>query len=344
MSVYIDRKYLYLVSSRLEQFKQRKEDLFNFRCPICGDSRKHKYKARGYVFRKDNDYYYRCHNCNIGLTFGNFLKRIDDNSYKNYVVERYTAGETGHSNYQKPTFDELRGNAHSRLIKTDEPTPKLTSIADLDSAHYARQYVEGRGITEKFWNELYYTPNFREFMNAHFPNHGKEEERIPADDRLIMFYTDEQGNVTNVAGRSLSNSKIRYMTIKVAEGKKLFGTHRVNKHKPIIVVEGQIDSLFLDNAVASGDSSLVLVGEYYRERGLDTILAFDNEPRNKDIASQMNKAIEGNFPVVIWPPEIPEGEDINTMVAAGIDVMKVIQENVYTGLMAKLKFTDWKKV
>ena len=43
----IDSKYIGLVSSRLQKFKRVKADLYNFRCPICGDSQKHKNKARG---------------------------------------------------------------------------------------------------------------------------------------------------------------------------------------------------------------------------------------------------------------------------------------------------------
>ena len=57
MSVYIDRKFLGFVSSRLEQYKQKQTDLYNFRCPYCGDSQKNKLKARGYVYRKSNDYF-----------------------------------------------------------------------------------------------------------------------------------------------------------------------------------------------------------------------------------------------------------------------------------------------
>ena len=35
----IDSKYIGLVSSRLQKFKRVKANLYNFRCPICGDSR-----------------------------------------------------------------------------------------------------------------------------------------------------------------------------------------------------------------------------------------------------------------------------------------------------------------
>ena len=46
----VDSKYITLLSSRLPKFKRVKPNLFNFRCPICGDSQKHKNKARGYIY------------------------------------------------------------------------------------------------------------------------------------------------------------------------------------------------------------------------------------------------------------------------------------------------------
>lgn len=348
MSVYIDRKYLLLISSRLHLFRQKKDDLFNFRCPICGDSRKHKLKARGYVFRKDNDYFYRCHNCNIGLTFSNFLKQIDSYTHQQYALERYSEGSNGHSNYEKPNFDELKGNAFSRLSETEKPTTvknpreNIKSIDTLGLEHYATQYVIGRKIPEKFWSELYFTEHFKDFMDASFPEHDKED--IPNDDRLVMFYTNENGDITNVAGRTLSGSKIRYITIKVSDEKKLFGTHRVDKSKPVVVVEGQIDSYFIENCVASGDSNLVGVADLYKSLGVQTVLAYDNEPRNRDIVKQMGKAIEAGYSVVIWPQEIPEGEDVNSMVEKGYDVDSLIASNIYKGLTANLKYVEWKKV
>ena len=49
---YIDVKYLNLISPMLPLFKKKGDNLWNFRCPYCGDSQKSRTKARGYVFRK----------------------------------------------------------------------------------------------------------------------------------------------------------------------------------------------------------------------------------------------------------------------------------------------------
>ena len=44
---HVDAKYISLLSTRLEKFKKVKPTLCNFRCPICGDSKKNKNKTRG---------------------------------------------------------------------------------------------------------------------------------------------------------------------------------------------------------------------------------------------------------------------------------------------------------
>lgn len=338
MSVYIDRKYLGYVSHKLERFSQKNTDLYNFRCPFCGDSQKNKLKSRGYIFRKDNDYYYRCHNCGVSSTFSNFLKQIDQTSHKEYVLERYAAGDNSHSNYKKPTFNELRGNAFTHFAQTI-PKFKLDSIAELPDEHHAREYILNRGIPKSRWADIYYTEAFKDFLDSEYPDHGKES--IPNDERLVLLYKDEQGVITNIAGRALGKSKIRYVTIKVSEGKKVYGLEKADKNQKIYIVEGQFDSMFLSNCLASGDSNLLSVANYI---GCDynSVLVWDNEPRNKEIVKALESAINSDMHVVIWE-EQTNGKDINEMVLNGIDVQSKIEQRTFTGPAAKLEFIKWKR-
>ena len=85
----IDSKYIGLISSRLQKFKRVKPDLYNFRCPVCGDSKKHKNKARGYLYAVKADMNFRWHNCGASMTFSNFLKEIVPNIHNQYVFERF---------------------------------------------------------------------------------------------------------------------------------------------------------------------------------------------------------------------------------------------------------------
>ena len=356
MSAFIDRKYLGFISHKLEQFKQKKQDLYNFRCFYCGDSKKNKLKTRGYIYRKSNDYFYICHNCGKSTTFGKFLQEFDGETYRQYALERYSSGETGNHNYKKPTFDELRGNAFSRLHRTgeaevvEEEKPKLgktwdtiglESVANLMDGHYARDYIKKRKIPEKYWNEIFFAPHFKDFLDTEFPDHGKED--VPNDDRIVLCYTNENGEVTNVAGRALSDTKIRYVTIKVKDEKKLFGLHRLQKQNRVYVLEGQFDSFFIPNSVASGDSNLGGVAGVLQD--VDLVLVYDNEPRNKDIVKQIEKSIDKGYNVCLFP-ESAKGKDINEMIQNGLtsdEIKGIIDTNTFSGLTAKLKFTHCKR-
>ena len=82
MSIYVDQKYINLLSGQLERFTRKRDDLYNFRCPICGDSQKKKHKARGYVYRKENLLFYRCHNCSASMSLAILIKEINPESIK----------------------------------------------------------------------------------------------------------------------------------------------------------------------------------------------------------------------------------------------------------------------
>lgn len=344
MSIYIDRKFIGLVQFRLEGFVQKKPDLYNFRCPFCLDSKKSKNKSRGYIYKLNGieSYAYRCHNCGKSISFGHFLQAIDETSYKQYVLEKYVQGVNAHAPVAKPNFSSLKGNA-AEYFRNHPKNLSISSVYNLPKNHDARAYIEDRRIPEKFWNEIYFTEKFYDFLNTDFPDHGKEPEEVPNDARIILLYTDTDGYVTHVAGRALDKTnKLRYLTIKVSDvDRKIFGAHRLDLEKPAYVVEGQFDSLFLENCVASGDANLLGVADHFQTG--HWVLVFDNEPRNRDICRHMEHAIDRGYDVVVYPDTI-EQKDINDMVLAGIDVQTLVRENTCKGAIAMIKFQRWKRV
>ena len=91
---HIDSKFINLLSAKLQKFKRVKSNLYNFRCPICGDSHKNKSKTRGYLYSVKADINYKCHNCGASMTFSSFLKQQDPILHKQYVFERFKQGTT----------------------------------------------------------------------------------------------------------------------------------------------------------------------------------------------------------------------------------------------------------
>ncbi len=141
----------------------------------------------------------------------------------------------------------------------------------------------------------------------------------------------------------MSESKIRYVTVKVTDEKKLFGLHRLCKQERVYVLEGQFDSFFVSNSVASGDSNLGGVAAILPE--LDTVLVYDNEPRNRDIVKQIEKSIDKGHKVCLFP-ESAIGKDINEMMQNGLTseaIKDIIDRNTFDGLKAKLVFSNWKR-
>jgi transcription elongation factor Elf1 len=331
----IDSKYVGLVSSRLQKFKQVKNGLYNFRCPYCGDSQRHKNKARGYIYRLKNDHNFKCHNCGVSRTFTNFLKDLDSSLYDQYVMERYKSGITGkNSNTPTPKF-EFEKPVFDKKYKINLPT-----IAELNTEHPAKVYLQNRKIPEKFLNQLYYCEEFKQWTNEQkytFESTDQDEPRI-----IIPLINN--GTIFGFQGRSLNkNSKIKYITIILEEHHpKIYGLDRLDWDKTVYITEGPIDSMFLDNAIAMVGAD---IDKMFFVANFETnfVMVYDNEKRNKQIVDRIQKAIDLNFPVVIWPSDIKE-KDINDMVLAGLDVGDMLKSNTYSGLEAKTKLISWKRV
>ena len=327
----VDSKFIGLVSSRLEKFKRIKPNLYNCRCPICGDSQKHRNKARGYFYAIKANTNYKCHNCGASLSFNNFLKQIDPILHKRYIMEKFKDGHTSGSgkgnsfvveepkfNFDKPVFDTVKINL------------PLASKNDR-----ASNYLKKRKLNP---TKFFYAEKFKEFCNSlkrkSFTNITKDHARI-----VIPFY-DADNRLIGFQGRSLDAwIQPKYLTIMInEEAPKIYGLDRIDKDKTIYVVEGPFDSTFIENSIALCGSDGDV--EYFKESNY--VYAYDNEPRNKEIVSRIERCINNNKRVVIWPKSIRE-KDINDMVLAGHNVQDIVESNNYSGLEAKLNFTNWRK-
>ena len=319
----IDSKYIGLLSSRLDKYKRVKAGLYNFRCPICGDSQKNKNKTRGYLYQVKNNTNFKCHNCGASMSFNNFLKHLDTTLHKQYTMEKFKNGFTG-KNFaaEEPKFD------------FKAPTFKTSIVLPLCSEVEAgRTYLENRGVDP---SKFYFAENFKEFVNSYKQTFGsdvRQESRI-----IIPLYRNK--NLIGFQGRSLGKSSIKYITIMLDEDEpKIFGLDEINTKLPVYVVEGPLDSTFVDNSVAlcGSDGDVRCLDE------CDLVFVYDNEPRNREIVRRIEDCIRRNQSVVIWPDTIKD-KDINDMFLSGHNVMSVIKSNTYVGLEALLKFRNWKKV
>ena len=320
----IDSKYIGLVSSRLQKFKRVKADLFNFRCPICGDSQKHKNKARGYFYQVKTNTNYKCHNCGASMSFNNFLKQIDSTLHKQYTMEKFKEGFTG----RNFVVDEPKLEFTKPIFRKKIDLPRASEVP------VAKNYLEKRNLDA---SQFYFAAQFKEWTNTQkhtFDTIGRDESRI-----IIPMY-DTDKNLIGFQGRSLGPNSVKYITVMLQdEAPKLFGLDKIDDTKPIYITEGPFDSTFLENSVAMCGSDLD-IGSF----GWSSyIWVFDNEPRNREIIERINKTIDRGDQIVIWPSNIHE-KDINDMVLSGHNVKSIVESNTYSSLQAKIKFNIWKKV
>lgn len=213
----------------------------------------------------------------------------------------------------------------------------IPSIEELPSEHFAKQWCIDRKIPSAFWKILFFASDFKKFVLDDF---GQEytNSLFSGDVRLVIPFYDKNENIFMLQGRTLGNSKLRYISLKFdKDKKKIYGEERLNENSIVYVVEGPIDSLFINNSVAIAGSELGTVLYKYKH----PIFIFDNEPYNKEVISLMKKVVDAGKKIVIWPRHIKQ-KDINDMVLDDIDVEKEIRENTFEGLEAQAKFMFWK--
>ena len=320
----VDSKYIGLVSSRLKKFKRVKGDLYNFRCPLCGDSKKHKNKARGYIYPLKSDMNYKCHNCGASSTFSNFLKQIDPTLHKQYVFEKFQTRNTGKGSIiETPKLDFKKP-----VFKKSLDLPKASEVP------VAKKYLEKRKLDP---TKFYFASKFKKWVNTQkktFDTTHRDESRI-----IIPMY-DTERNLIGFQGRALGPNFVKYITVMLNENApKIYGLERINPEETVYVVEGPFDSTFVKNSIALCGSD----GDMAHLKGSSIVYVYDNEPRNQEILGRIERCIDRGERVVIWPTGI-EQKDINDMFLVGYDIMDTLKSNTYSGLEAKIKFNNWKKV
>lgn len=205
-------------------------DYFNFRCQICGDSKKSKSKKRGYILKKRKPWVYFCHNCFYKKTVEQWLKEFFPQYYKDYYSELIRSKEN----------------------KKQEPLPKLKNPT-VRKRSPEKQHTKFFVPILKGANQL-----FERAINL------CEERKIPEDiwvkwfvatdgmykNRLIIPFFDDKGKIYYYQGRSLfPNMEPKYLS-RPGDHNSIYNYYNVDNSKPVVVLEGPIDSNFVENSVA----------------------------------------------------------------------------------------------
>lgn len=340
--LWIDIKYANLLSIQLEQYavKQQSPFLANFRCPICGDSQKNRKKARGYLFTKVNGLFYKCHNCSVSTTLGNLIKQVNPSIFDQYRLERYTEGlDIG--NAPRPHAKVEFGNFTPHFEEKSPLDRLFDKVSELPDHNIAVRYLKQRKIPRDKWDTIYFAYETKKLAEM-CPDY--DEIVTFEEPRIILPFIDRNKNLVGVTARAVDKSKMRYVTLRIDKVKPMvYNLNNIDTTKQVYCVEGPLDSMFLDNAVAAGSSDLAKVANVIPKG--NTTLIFDNQPRNRSVVNIMRKAMEEGWNICVWPDTILE-KDINDMILAGkdsLELQKVINTNTHSGLSLRLKLNAWSK-
>ncbi len=332
--MWLEKKYILLLGTSLQNFKQKSDDLFNFKCPICGDSKVNSHKSRGYIFEIDGNYRYMCHNCGDSRTFQSLLKVTNIQLFREYRFEKFKGKERKITPKKKEIDTSIIKNNY--VLKCRD----LTQYTD---EHISHVYAEKRQIPVSKYKEIYYTDDFSKF-EIDFP---KYKNKLPKDERIVFIFYNRNKEMVGLSGRKIRKSdQNKYVILKFKEDEPLFyNVENINFNKPVFVVEGQLDSMYLDNCLAVSGSDFKKLEQLANKDKF--VLVYDNQPRNPEIVKKMGQMISEGWKLVIWPESDHSGKkDINSYVieTSHQELKKMVENIIYSGLQATVRFKEWKKI
>lgn len=334
--LWLEQKYISLLSMYLDGFKKVDKNTYNFKCNICGDSAS-KRKMRGYLYLKRGKYSFFCHNCSASRSLDVFMKEVNPTLYSQYVFEKIQ------ENKPVKVDPDIQYKMDIPQFK-ENPIQSLYKIEDLPNKHPAKEYLVSRNISRDWFGKLYYVDQFKQWINGIVP--GKFENTKTDSGRVIIPIIIN-GEIVGVNGRSLNpTDTLRYICIMFnTEAPRIFNYDNIDVTKRIYVFEGSFDSMFIPNSLAVCGGQLIAGIEHFTIPKDNFCIVYDNEPRNKTIADNVRKAALLGYHVCIWQYD-NSFKDVNDLINNGMspeDIKVKIDRRTFTGTRALLEWNTWKK-
>jgi len=330
-----DIEFLKLASVHLDRFHRTGGDVYNFRCPFCGDSQKSKTKARAYVYPKGNHMIFTCHNCGEPANMHKLLQRVDPALANQYSLKSFVNG-----GIRKSKSHDFSYTPTIQILDEIQPDMNVPSIAELKNDHPAKVHLlQNRKLPEHRLNDLYYTEDFAKYIKEIAPHVDKE--LMENDARIIIPLRNKSGTLIGVQGNTIHNDGQRYITIQMIEETLFWNRDNIDENQPTLVFEGAYDAMFFDNAIATLSNSSMQKADMENK-----ILVFDNEPMNPHTVRFMENAARNGLTLCVWGPPFNHQKDVNDMIKSGFSADQVydfIIKNSYNGLRLTLEINEWKK-
>ena len=222
---------------------------------------------------------------------------------------------------------------------------------------------QGRAINYRDEANARYTAKYLTARTKLAPGDLGKEDKVMFDGRYLTTSKDssiprgEWQNAEKEPSIRRTHMDIRDVRHCQASHKLWYGQWRVNPDKRVYLVEGPLDSLFLDNCMASVGLNLPSLKTVKLDtnknkipffpshlQNSDCTFVIDNEPRNTAVVATVRKIIDIGMDVVIWPEDMRE-KDINDLAyrLSKKKIKKLIDEHTFNGLEAFARMNTWKR-
>ena len=286
-----------LVTNEIHQ-ATRTHKGYNFRCPVCGDSKDTWKAGRGHLLLNKAPFMYYCFNgdCEAGqgISAMNFMKEYYPTYHKEYIKQIISLNKESREK-KELRKEKAKKNLYTveRVLPIDKTTnkPDITDVKDfikrnkdklvtMDSiTNYpeALSFCAKRGLPENVYKKWLYVTNPESYIKH----------------RIIIPFKNSQGNMYFYQARTIVGEEPKYKNA-VSDLRPIYNYYEANFEKPVMIVEGPIDSLFLENSVA-------LCGVKYDDRMVNAIkykyFIFDDDKTGREIAK---KHLEAGQHVFLW--------------------------------------------
>lgn len=306
-----------IVSKYAADVKKNDGEEVHMRCPLCGDSKKSRTKARGHYYKKTGTYY--CFNCNEfmpGLKFASLISGIDEkdilSKFNRSYLEEMMTGMGLSKNYRKK--EKVITNPNAIVY------PKVRTLNGIEL-----DYLKKRRITElTFFDKL--------DINGITAKQG-DFIFIPwmFDRKLVNYQIHNYNKYKAIPKYLFSKHGI----------KPIYGLDRIDtSFKKLVIFEGVFDSLFIKNGIAIGGKTMTEFQKYIfdsRYPDYEIVLAFDNDVAGLTSMKKMFQR-DGNVNYKFFKPDFNGMKDVNDYVMkSNIDLKRIgseefVEDNSISGI------------
>ena len=257
--------------------KTRNSSEINFRCPICGDSRRNKSKKRGYFYRRTGTFY--CFNCGTSMTGYAFLKAICPSDVFDRIIQDYKVLNFNNIVSRTDSSEsQIRGPEQERGFEILSPNPSYRYLLEMGWGNPSALSPEAK----KRLDDRMIPSGARDAFRTIRDINGREFILIRyVHDDMTIYHQLDNFNKYDIKGQG----SVKYIFPKDEninfQPKPVFNLDSVDISFPyIFCTEGIYDSTFVKNGVALGGRSLtdyqmkMLRACYPRHK---VVLAFDND-------------------------------------------------------------------